>query len=232
MKMKEIQRVSLTDEVVNQLRDMISNGDYKPGEKLPTEAVLCDSFGVSRTTIREAMRILQTLGFVENRPGKGAFVADRSTASVTLNGSMDYQFKDYMQVRMAVELFAVRIAVEKASDKDIKKLEEIHTSFLKANTEKDMVSLISLDELFHSTIVRITDNNLLIEINKQLLKAFRRYRGKTFTNETTYLNAIEPHQRILDCFRKHDSAQAVEEMRNHLEITKRDMETLYNSQQH
>ena len=71
--MKEIQRMSITDSVVATIKDMILSGEYKENEKLPAEMSLCQSLKVSRTSVREALRVLQALGFVEMRPGKGAF---------------------------------------------------------------------------------------------------------------------------------------------------------------
>ena len=93
-----------------------------------------------------------------------------------------------------------------------------------------MTRLIMLDELYHTTIFAITKNQLLINVNAQLLEAFRQYRSESFMNENVYQNAIEPHTRILECFRRHDAGQAVEEMRKHLDITTSDMERIHKKQ--
>jgi len=86
--------------------------------------------------------------------------------------------------------------------------------------------MIMLDELFHTKITSYTNNQLLININKQLLNCFRIYRGDSFTNQEVYTNAIEPHTRILFCFQTRNASQAVQEMRKHLDITSRDMELI------
>ena len=227
--MREIQRISITDAVVDSIKEMIESEEYKVGEKLPAEARLCEMLGVSRTSVREAIRVLQALGYVENRPGKGAFVAANHKEEATPWYDVENpQFTDFMDIRMAMETFAVRVAVKRATDKDIKKLEEIHQSFVEANSKKDMVRMIMLDELFHTTIVGITKNQLLVNINRQLLEAFRAYRSESFTDRDVYNNAIEPHAALLDCFRQHDYKRAVDEMRNHLNITTRDMEKIHN----
>lgn len=227
--MREIQRISITDAVVDSIKEMIESEEYKVGEKLPAEARLCEMLGVSRTSVREAIRVLQALGYVENRPGKGAFVAANHKEEATPWYDVENpQFTDFMDIRMAMETFAIRVAVKRATDKDIKKLEEIHQSFVEANSKKDMVRMIMLDELFHTTIVGITKNQLLVNINRQLLEAFRVYRSESFTDRDVYNNAIEPHAALLDCFRQHDYKRAVDEMRNHLNITTRDMEKIHN----
>lgn len=222
--MREIQRISITDAVVDSIKEMIETEEYKVGEKLPAEAKLCEMLAVSRTSVREAIRVLQALGYVENRPGKGAFVAANHVDEVTMWYEVENpRFTDFMEVRMAMETLAVRLAVERSSEKEVAELEEVHTSFVEASDKKDMIRMIMLDELFHTKIVGITKNQLLININAQLLEAFRAYRTESFMNEEVYKNAIEPHARILDCFRKKDAKRAVEEMREHLNITTNDM---------
>ena len=230
--MKAIQRMSITDSVVADIKEMIMSGEYKIGEKLPTEMKLCDQMGVSRTYVREAIRVLQAIGYVEIRPGKGAFVANYQKS--TDNSSLWYdvegvKFYDFMEVRMAIETLSVRLAVERATDKQIRELREIHTSFVEATEKRDMLKMIMLDELFHTKIITFTNNQLLININKQLLERFRIYRGDSFTNKMVYKNAVEPHERILLCFEMRNPSSAVEEMRKHLNITTQDMELIHNN---
>lgn len=228
--MREIQRISITDSVVDSIRELITSGEYKPGEKLPTEMKLCDDLKVSRTCVREALRVLQALGYVEMLPGKGAFAANpkKQTEEKNWYDVKNPNFYDFMDVRMAIETLAVRLSVERATDKQIQSLDEIHSRFLKANETHNMNQLIMLDELFHKEIVSFTNNELLININKQILDCFRAYRGDSFTNEETYKNAVVPHSRILQCFHDRNASQAVIEMRNHLDITKQDMEKIHN----
>jgi len=228
--MKEIRRISITDAAVDSIKELIESGQYQIGEKLPTEASLCQSLKISRTSVRESMRVLQALGYVNLLPGKGAFVASYTPVSHSENwyDVADVQFHDFMEVRMAIETLSVRLSVERASAKQVSELEQIHQSFLEANQKKDLVRMIMLDELFHTKIISYTRNQLLININKQLLGSFRVYRGDSFTNEDVYTNAIEPHSRILFCFQTKNASLAVKEMRNHLEVTSRDMELIHN----
>ena len=231
--MREIQRISVTDAVVDNIRELISSKEYKVGEKLPTEMTLCSDLKVSRTCVREALRVLQALGYVEILPGKGAFVAEpqKKTAESNWYDVDKLMFQDLMEVRMAIETLAVRLSVERASAKQVKKLDEIHSNFLKATQSHDLGKLIMLDELFHKEIISFTGNELFVNINKQILNCFRIYRGDSFTNEEVYQNAIIPHQKILDCFHAKDAARAVEEMKHHLCVTQHDMETIHLSKE-
>ena len=227
--MKEIRRISITDEVVENVKEMIESGEYKYGEKLPTEQALCDMLKVSRTSVREAIRVLQALGYVEIRPGKGAFVANFELRPENGNwyDVSDAKYFDFMEVRMALEELSVRLAVERATDKQIQELEKIQNSFVEACEKKDKIRLIMLDELFHTKIISYTKNQLLININKQLVAAFRPYRTGAFMNETMYKNAIEPHGRILFCFQIRNATLAIREMQAHLEMSYHDIETIY-----
>lgn len=232
--MKEIQRVSITDAVVENIKGLIESNVYAIGEKLPTEANFCEQLKVSRTSVREAFRVLQALGYVENKMGKGAFVADYRKAKSERDPWYDAEnarFYDFMEVRMAIETLSVRLAVERVTYKQLQELKQIHESFVEANENRDFVKMIMLDELFHTKIISCTDNPLLININKQLLEKFRIYRGDSFMDKTVYKNAVEPHSRILFCFETKNASLAVEEMRRHLEITGKDMEVIHSKHQ-
>lgn len=227
--MKEIQRISVTDAVVNNIREMIESGKYEVGDKLPTEATFCEQMKVSRTCVREALRVLQTLGYVEIRSGKGAFVGDFHKKQVEEKWyeGENAKFYDFMEVRVDLENLSVRLAVERATPAQIHELEEVHKAFVEATENQEIEQMIMLDELFHTKISLFSNNQLLINVNWMLLKGFRAYRGSTFTNKEVYRNAIEPHTRILECFQKKDSAQAVVEMTRHLAISRNDMETIH-----
>jgi len=231
--MKEIKRISVTDSIVERILSMIESGEYKPGEKLPTESRLCESLKVSRTSIREAIRMLQAFGYVNILPGKGAFVADYTKIQQTNNwyDVENAQFADFMEVRLAIEILAVRLSVERATDKQISELENVNNSFMEAVQHQDTTQLVMLDELYHTKIIEYTNNKLLININKQLLVSFRKYRSNSFMNASVYANAVEPHTRILQCFKIRAPFQAVEEMKVHLDITSKDMEAIHNRSQ-
>lgn len=227
--MKEIQRISVTDAVVESVKELIESGEYAAGQKLPTEASLCQTLGVSRTSVREAIRMLQALGYVEIRPGRGAFVAEQKKEAVA--GDPWYEAEnakesDYKEVRCALEILGVRLAAERVKDDQVRELEEIQESFAEASKNHDKAKLVMLDELFHTKIISYTGNPLLIAINRQLLEFLRPYRGESFSDEKVYGNAVAPHAAIIACLRRHDTEQAAEEMRKHLEITYADLDYL------
>lgn len=225
--MKEIQRISITDTVAENIRGLICSEIYKVGDKLPTETKLCEELKVSRTSVREAFRLLQAQGYVEIKPGRGAFVADfRTGQQVNWFEVDDAKYKDYMEVRIAIEILAVRLAVERASAAQVQQLKDVHDSFLAASQIHDVAKMVILDERFHSLIIEYSQNPLLKKINSDLLDVFRPYRRANFSDPMDYKHADLAHERILSCFLDRTPALAEERMREHLQITAEDFDRI------
>lgn len=224
--MQEIRRISVTDEVVNTIKAMIENGDYKIDQKLPTENELCRIMKVSRTSVREAIRALQALGYVKIIPGKGAFADDYEAAKMQRANwydSEDAKFYDYIEVRMAVEVFSVKLAVQLATDEQLHNLTQIHNLFAEAHKQKDLVRMLMLDELFHEKIIAYTKNPLLININRQLAEQYRIYRGDSVTGPAQFYNALKGHSAILQAMLDRDRIAAARAMQEHLESIVKDL---------
>lgn len=225
--MKEIQRISITDAVAESIKDLICSNQFQVGEKLPTESRLCEELKVSRTSVREAFRLLQAQGYVEIRPGRGAFVADFQTNQQTNWFEVDdAKYKDYMEVRIAIETLAVRLAVERATEDQIQELRDVHESFLEASKIHDAPRMVILDERFHSKIISYTQNPLLQKINNDLLDVFRPYRRANFSDPVEYRHADIAHANILTCFVNRNPDSAEVQMREHLKVTAEDFDRI------
>lgn len=227
--MKAIQRISVTDSVVENIKEAIETGEYALGQKLPTEATLCKEMRVSRTSVREALRVLQALGYVTVKPGKGAFASETLAVPKSVKlwyGTEMIEYSDFMEVRLMVETHAVRLAVERATEKQVKELGEIHKSFCEACEKQELTKLVMLDETFHSKIITYTRNPLLININKQLADIARIIRCE-FSEEDLYHKALEPHGKILESFQCGDVERAVAEMKHHMEIAQQDIISIH-----
>lgn len=161
--MEPITRVPIVQQVEDRIKELILGGQYKPGEKLPAEMELCQRLGVGRGTVREAFRLLQAKGFVDIRPGRGAFVAenfgeDEEASAVDWLVENEKELRSSIEIRTALEPMAARLMADRAPDEAIRRLEDIHRSFLQAVEEEDTVRIARLDEQFHSTIVEGSDN--------------------------------------------------------------------------
>jgi GntR family transcriptional repressor for pyruvate dehydrogenase complex len=226
--MKAIEKVSVTDLVVKEIKEMCFSGTIEVGEKLPTEKALCEALKVGRSTVREALRVLQAMGIVEMRPGTGAFL--RSKSEREPSGIAEWfqehklQLNDFMEVRIALEPLAVKLAIERGSEAEIREVEEVLLDFERALEQHDAVKLAISDETFHDSIAKATHNRLLIVINEKIADAFAGYRTRSFASAESAEHAKEPHRAILEAIKRRDVAGAQRHVRRHLEISLADIE--------
>ena len=114
--MDTVEKVSVVQQVEQRLREYIAESDIMVGDKLPTEKQLCENLGVGRGTVREAIRMLQAQGFVEIRPGRGAFVLQKREAQkediVNWFCNNEYGVRDLLDIRVALEPLAVKLAIK------------------------------------------------------------------------------------------------------------------------
>ena len=227
--MQAVKRVPVVQQVVDNLKEFITSGEIQIGEKLPPEMELCARLNVGRGTVREAIRVLQATGFVELRPGRGAFVARTEEEPEVLDVSgwfsaNEMELMDFMQVRTAIEPLAIRLAIEKCTDKDIKVLEKNYQDTLLAVENNDAGQLGHCDEQFHTYIFECSQNQLLIAINKLLVDTLKKFRSKTFLIPSNARNVIGPHGQILQAFRDKDAAEGERHMLEHMERIIQDLE--------
>lgn len=227
MPLSRIERISITDEVVKRIADSIRTGEYAVGEKLPTEMELQKRLGVGRSTIREAFRVLQAIGLIELRPGRGAFVkrAEENTYERIRSWfvAKEAELTELMEVRMAIEPLGARLAIQRGTPRQINQIREIHSAFMQAVDKEDTVRLATLDESFHDSIMRASNNDLLINIGRLIADAFVEYRTRSFAVKENIRNAVGPHERIMNAILAKDEKAVVQEVQRHLEISLEDV---------
>lgn len=225
--MEPIKRVPIVQQVEEKIRQLIESGQYGPGEKLPAEMDLCQRLGVGRGTIREAFRLLQARGYVEIKPGRGAFVAERLPSED--GGAVEWLVKNEMELREGIEIrralepMAARRMAEQGSDQAIDALKELHSRFMEALRVQDAVRIAQLDESFHSAIVEGSGNHLLIAINQQINQGMKTFRSKTFQVPQNVRNAVAPHTRIMEAIQARNGDMAENAMRAHLDKVQEDL---------
>lgn len=227
--MKTIERVSIVEQVINNLIAHMEDNNLEPGDKMPTEMEVCKSLGVGRSTVREAYRMMQVMNLVKSVQGKGVFVIDKEKGKT----GQDNWFKeygrsivDYMEVRMAIEPMAVQLAIERAKPSDIRKLERIHSIFKESIEKGDVMKMASYDEIFHNYITSVTDNQLLIKIQENIAECFAEYRMQSFASLENRTHAVKPHQEILDAFYEKNPEKGKTVMIEHLNISLTDFEKI------
>ena len=125
---------------------------------------------------------------------------------------------------MAIEELAIRLAIERAAPKEIQALADIHQEFLDAVNQNKYDKAPKLDAKFHGQIAKMTHNNLLISINRQISSYLDTFRKQTFRIPRNMRNAISPHTEIVEAFQKHDVNGGVREMHLHFQQMFEDLE--------
>ena len=161
-----IQPKKMYEHVIDQIYKQILEGDLEKGDKLPPERELTDQLGLSRTSVREALRALEVLGIIQSQQGEGNFISGdigesliRPLASIfTLNGGTK---KDVIELRLNMEILSARLAAERISPDELHQLEEILEQM---KTGPDDELMFQLDDLFHQTIASATGNYLILSL--------------------------------------------------------------------
>ena len=196
----------LRDVVFNTLRDAILTGKLVPGERL-MENQLAEKLGVSRTPVREALRMLELENLVELVPRKGAQVLDMSEKDIV----------NILEVRSALEGLATSVACKKMSKEDLQQLKNMEVDFEKAVAENDVEHFVDIDEDFHDLIFAATENDKLINIFRNLRIQLYRYRMEQAKNNETSMSTIVAHHRsIIRAIENHDAEEGASIAQGHI----------------
>ena len=195
----------LRDVVFNTLREAILKGELKPGERL-MELQLAAKLGVSRTPIREAIRMLEQEGLAVTIPRRGAEVAKMT----------EKDMNDVLQVREALDELAVSIACELITEEELEKLEKATQDFEKALVTGDIKQIAEADIEFHDIIYQASRNPKLVNILNNLREQIYRYRIQYLKDEKNYTNLLEEHREILEGLTKKDKELVESSMRRHV----------------
>lgn len=225
--MNKVGKVSVIDEVVHQIGELIRSGRYNPGEKLPTEDTFRVQLGVGRSTVREAIRILQAQGLVEIKPGRGAFVynTDDYTAKMVREWFMEKEteIQELMEARLAIESAAISLVVSRVTDGSLDRIKAAHEDFKSAASGQDSPQLAALDESFHNAIIEAADNRYLSRIGHLIGDSLREYRKRSLSVEGSAFNALRSHDDLVKYIAERNEAAAIEALRKHVEISVKDM---------
>ena len=195
----------LREVVFNTLRKAIIEGEFQPGERL-MEVTLANKLGVSRTPVREAIRMLELEGLVVMVPRRGAEVA-----KITVK-----DLKDALEVRLALETLSVRLACERIDDDCKEELKASCIKFREAINSKLVPAIVQGDEAFHNVIYKATKNDKLINITQNLREQVYRYRVEYVKDFSYHDNLIREHDLITMAILKGDTETAVKIMNEHI----------------
>lgn len=219
-----VRRVSPTQQVRDQLLSAIQRGDYAPGAPIPSERVLCETFGVSRVSVREAIAGLESMGLIRVEHGRGAFVRD------TVNQSFAGLFGTYLEmhrgellellkVRGALDELAVVEATEHADAKGLRRLQAANDAFRRVveSPSVEYADVVECDVVFHCTIAELADGVLLPRLVRELNEVMQESRRMMLARTGQMDRSVKEHQAIIDAVVAGDARAAKRAVRKHLE---------------
>lgn len=207
--LKSLKSESVVQRVINCLTDAMVNKELKPGDKLPTEPELAAAFGVARTSVREATKILTYMGVLESRRSEGTFVSsgfqesmiDPMVYGIILNQGEDFQ--SLIELRELTEVGILRLAIKKQSPEGLelirRRLEEFEAA---AAREGDVLEAVfQADNNFHDAVSALCQNSLVDKINRvvrMLTYAVRHETVETMLTTGRIHELIQAHWRIYE----------------------------------
>ena len=225
----EVKNVSRSRQIVDKFREAIKSGSLKIGDKLPPERQLCDQLGVSRTALREAVKILEAYGVLEPTQGGGTFVTDKFAENVFdflgFGGELDRTVLGHLiDTRSVLETAAIEKAVEVADERQLQQLEALAEALIQETDEK-RIGL--LDAQFHETMVELSGNPILISIYKMIHKLMTKETSEVITYPNARRIAETDHKRIVEALKARDKKKCVRAVRDHFKRTDRLIDTYF-----
>lgn len=219
---KRINQKKISEQVYDQIRGMIQNGQLSPGEQLMPERELAEILGVGRSSVREALLKLECLGLVDQRHGEGTFV--RSSAENDLNPAFETFLKnhesiyDLMEVRFVLEAWAASTAAERANPNQIAQMRSCLEEMAKAKLKGKIGYELNLE--FHHLISVATHNTILIHVTNALSGWFQQVTAEVYVKmyEDPQIQDILflQHQAIVTAIEKRSREEAYQAMIKHL----------------
>jgi GntR family transcriptional repressor for pyruvate dehydrogenase complex len=218
---------NLYKKIIEAIHTHIVDSDIKPGDRLPSERELGELLEVSRTTVREALRVMEIIGTVQVRVGKGIFLTDLSTESLSTTIAslimFDKENVDQLyEVREMLDIKNASLAAERATDEDIAKIEAAEKEIQRALI-KPKKGLIEEKE-YHLSIASATKNSILYNIMKLVIDSYLdlilSVRGQKRKITNRQKEAFGEHSAITQAIKNHDILEAKKAMRNHIRASR------------
>lgn len=214
----------LTEIITDKIREMIEEGVLKPGDKLPTEKELCEGFGVGRSSVREALQGLEYMGLIESRLGVGRFLS--SDSDVLLNSenwrlTLDQaSVFELMEARRILEVSAVELAAQRATDEVIANLENI-LDVMREVMDSDMDLFFEKELELHLALAAACENSVLTELINSLIRKVSKHSERFLrTLPYTFERTVDQFDAIIKALKEGDPVLAREKMDEHLDLVR------------
>lgn len=215
MEIRPLRRATLYQEIVEQLQELILEGELAPGERLPTERDLAERFGVSRTTVRQALAALEARGLIESHVGSGTYLAksEKGFTIAVLAQLLDgarLRLAEALEVRAILEPAVARMAAQRAKAEDVGAIRQALEAMERAEDP------LQSDLAFHAAIAQASRNRLMRTVLEALASRLRESRQLSLTAPGGLEQSLEDHRRILAAISARDAGAAETAMREHI----------------
>jgi GntR family transcriptional repressor for pyruvate dehydrogenase complex len=218
--LRAIRKTRIHEEVFSQIHQLIKDGRFKARDQLPSERELAETFKVSRTSVREALRALETQGLVVSRTGMGNFIADLPVESLIgplarLLIDEKKALADVFEMRKLIEPHIAALAAARATKRDIANMKTIVAKQVEAVNRGE--TGVEADAELHYSIGHATRNQALQKLVSGLMEMLSRSREESLQTSARRNASIDTHRRIIAAIEKHDKNRARSEMLRHIE---------------
>jgi GntR family transcriptional regulator, transcriptional repressor for pyruvate dehydrogenase complex len=219
--MEPIKRLNVGDSIINQIKDLFLDGKLKPGDKLPPERELMEMFEVGRTSLREALKVLEAQGLIV-RSQKGTFISTNFNDFYT--DSLIYQFyfsevdwQDIFEARRFIEKELAGLAAQRANPEDLAELQQTIEDMKLAIEENSYAKYISSNMQFHEKIAEASCNQVMVDLYNSITSLVLRAQKKAAAVPGVMSESLHFHQEIYQAIEQKDVEKARQLMENHIE---------------
>lgn len=211
-------------EVLKQINNLIIDGRLQPGDRLMGEREMAVELGVSRTTLREALRTMEFLGWVEIKPGEGTFIRNPQLSEVISPLALalsaeQTQIDELWETRITLEVECAGLAAARASEADLGRIASILHEM--QSSWRDLDAYVKADMRFHYLVTQASQNSMMNRLLQtfvvHILELIKKAGPLRFSHDIGGVNTIQEHISIYEAIASHDEDQARSLMRKHLE---------------
>jgi len=218
-----IRQKRIYEEITTRLQTMVQNDDLKPGDRLPPERQLAIMFGVSRNSVREAIKSLEQHGILVSKPGAGTYIAENSQANLAMAmgdafARERHRLDDIFELRILLEPQIAHLAAQRITEHELGELQDLITAY--AKNLRDGLPVYFYDQAFHDAIAAATGNQSITLLMEQMHELLRESRDEALQSTVRSAKSLEDHRKILAALTMHDPDCARRAMMEHLMHTR------------
>lgn len=212
---------TLVEQIVAQLEQLIENGTWPVGERIPAEPELVKELGVSRNTIREAIHALIHAGLLRTRQGDGTYVCSASSLKPVLSRRLERsKLSETLEVRSALEQEGARLAARRRTPEDIGKIRSAYEACVRAEASEDIELHVQADYAFHKEIIAAAHNSILSDLYDSISEAVR----QVVTYGSSRLCLLRLHSelnaRLVESIANRDEDRSAEAVREYIDASR------------